>query len=117
VGDHPVKVPAILVGEWLTEAGELGLLIPTNLHHLANRAAQWGADQELEACEEWLLQERIFSTDSYYLFQLRAARRPKPPTLAEQGMEALRSTPCTEQRHYDAMFAALTRLAELEANQ
>jgi hypothetical protein len=80
---------------------------------VADKAAQWGADQELEACCEWLGGSGYAGTSS----TLRAARRPKPPTLAEQGMEALRSTPCTEQRHYDAMFAALNRLAELEAKQ
>ena len=77
---------------------------------MADHPAQWGADQELEACCEWL---------GYPVAarQLRSARRPKPPSLAEQGMEALRSTTCTEQRHYDAIFAALNRLAELEAQQ
>jgi hypothetical protein len=82
--------------------------------HVADRAAQWGADQELEACCEWV-EARGYSRLA--ADGLRATRRPKPPTLAEQGLEALRSTPCTEQRHYDAMFAALTRLAELEAQQ
>ena len=81
MADHPVKVPAILVGEWLTEAGELGLLIPTNLHHLANRAAQWGADQELEACCEYL-QSEIGPLEAA---RFRAARRPshKPPDTVE----------------------------------
>lgn len=77
---------------------------------MADHPAQWGADQQLEACCEWL---------GYPVAarQLRSARSPKPPSLAEQGMEALRSTTCTEQRHYDAIFAALNRLAELEAQQ
>ena len=66
------------------------------------------ADQELEACcaliDDWGLDGN----------HLRAARRPKPPSLAGQALEALRATPCTEQRHYDALFAALNRLKQLE---
>jgi hypothetical protein len=121
VGDHPVKVPAILVGEWLTEAGELGLLIPTNLHHLANRAAQWAADQELEACIKWF----DVHIPGYELVadRLRAARRPNPPSLAEQGLKALGSPVDPNHVQFltaanqDAIRAALNRLAELEANQ
>ena len=76
--------------------------------NFANACAQWGADQELEACCEWL------DTQPEWRDALRAARRS---TLAEQGMEALRSTTFEKQCHYDAMFAALKRLAELEPNQ
>jgi hypothetical protein len=105
-----VKVPAELVKEWMAEFYGTPTFIGEVTTGIANKAAQWGADQELEACCEWV-------GYPVGVRQLRAARRPKPPTLAEQGMEALRSTPCTEQRHYDAMFAALTRLKELEAQQ
>jgi hypothetical protein len=48
---------------------------------IAIRAAQWGADQELEACCEWT-QGYAECGDS-----LRAARRPKPPSLKEQALE------------------------------
>jgi hypothetical protein len=115
VGDHPVKVPAELVRQWMAEFyGTTPTFIGEVTTGLANKAAQWGADQELEACCDWLRSQHHSDT---WPNRLRAARRPKPPTLAEQGMEALRSTPCTEQHHYDALFAALNRLAELEANQ
>lgn len=46
--------------------------------------ARWGADQELEACCEWL-QDPDLNVDTY---KLRAARRPKPPSLKEQALEA-----------------------------
>jgi hypothetical protein len=52
---------------------------------LATKAAQWGADQELEACCEWL-QDPDLNVDTY---KLRAARRPKPPSLKEQALVAL----------------------------
>ena len=90
--DHPITPPPELVGEWSTEAGKLNLRTPSNLVHVANRAAQWGADQELEACCElmdyWgLASFQPSSVSSGY--DLRAARRPKQPTLKEQALIVL----------------------------
>ncbi len=114
MADHPVKVPEELAARLWIEAEEKRLIYgSTRIFAFANLITQWAADQELEACCEWI-EARGYSRVAA---GLRTARRPKPPTLAEQGLKALRSTPCTEQRHYDAMFAALTRLAELEAQQ
>lgn len=54
---------------------------------VAIEAARWGADQELEACCEWVSQ---FNYDDYsYQERLRTARRPKPPSLKEQALQAL----------------------------
>jgi hypothetical protein len=50
---------------------------------MIDRAARWGADQELEACCEWT-QGYAECGDS-----LRLARRPKPPSLKEQALAAL----------------------------
>ena len=50
-----------------------------------NRAAQWGADQELKACCEWLKLEG----HEYEHEALLASRRPKPPSLKEQALAAL----------------------------
>jgi hypothetical protein len=52
-------------------------------------AAQWGADQELEACCEWLLADFDYVPVCCLIEDLRAARRPKPPTLKKQALEAL----------------------------
>jgi hypothetical protein len=49
------------------------------------QAFQAGADQELEACCEWL-----GKPCPSYARELRAARRPKPPSLKEQALEALK---------------------------
>jgi len=46
--------------------------------HIANQAAQWGADQELEACCEWAKQFNY--DDECYEDKLRAARRPSHRT-------------------------------------
>jgi hypothetical protein len=48
---------------------------------LAYRA---GADQELEACCEWLVHNYNYPEANN---PLRAARRPKPPTLKERALE------------------------------
>jgi hypothetical protein len=47
--------------------------------------AQQIADQELEACCTWLSDHGYIAADP----ELRAARRPKPPTLKEQALDAL----------------------------
>jgi hypothetical protein len=53
-----------------------------------------GADQELEACCEWLEKDldayELVGLRAVYLdHNLRAARRPKPPSLKEQALVAL----------------------------
>ena len=45
-----------------------------------------GANQELEACCEWLVNTLWFEPSGKCLTDLRAARRPKPPTLKEQAL-------------------------------
>jgi hypothetical protein len=49
-----------------------------------SEVAQWGADQELDACCKWLGPLGIKGG-----YNLRRARRPKPPSLKEQALEAL----------------------------
>jgi hypothetical protein len=54
--------------------------------HIANQAAQWGADQELEACCEWLKKNiECHITIGF----LRDARRPEPPSLKERLSKAI----------------------------
>ncbi len=80
---HPTTPPPELVDQWSDESPDT---VIADLY-LATRAAQWGADQELEACCEWLRKEVNggWGLDN----QLRAARRPKPPSLKEQAKQAL----------------------------
>ena len=54
--------------------------------YIATEAARWGADQELEACCEWLCTVERWKTVAE---RLRSARRPKPPSLKEQAIDAL----------------------------
>ncbi len=80
---HPITPPPKLVGDWLTEAANLHLLTPANLDYLATRAAQWGADQEFEAGTQLL---DINGCPGVWIDMLRAARRPKPPSLKQQAL-------------------------------
>ncbi len=61
--------------------------------HIATRAAQCGTDRELEACCEWLLRFNYDEQGVFMAQQLRAARRPKPPSLKEQALLALNKLP------------------------
>jgi len=54
------------------------------------KAFEAGADQELEACCEWLVSKLTFREDGIrFADELRAARRPNPPSLKEQALKAL----------------------------
>jgi hypothetical protein len=52
---------------------------------LACLAFKAGADQELDACCEWM----AFETPEPYINALRAARRPKPPSDKEMALAEL----------------------------
>ena len=52
----------------------------------ATELAQQIADQELEACCEWIHGE---TSDECFVTILRAARRPKPPSLKEEALADL----------------------------
>ena len=78
---YSITPPPELVAAWCQETDDSEPLFP----QVAARAAQWAADRELEACCEWLDREG-WSGESR---QLRAARRPKPPSLKEINLKHL----------------------------
>jgi hypothetical protein len=90
----PITPPHELVQEWGHDANLLGVPYDDETghwayeQHIATRAAQWGADQELEACCKWLHWQNL-ATHSELIPSLRAARRPKPLSLKEQALEGL----------------------------
>jgi hypothetical protein len=82
--NHPITVPTGSITCWRalyreTYQGDL-----SETEYIANEAARWGADQELEACCEWIPKYLPWDVD-----QLRAARRPKRPSLKEQAQRIL----------------------------
>ena len=79
---HPITPPLELVNKWLQDGPEYYDL--DLLKYIATQAARWGADQELEACCEWAAEQ-----DRGFDDELRAARRPKPPSLKELALKQL----------------------------
>ena len=79
--DHNMTPPPELVGGWILESDIPG---EDMYEGIATRAAQWGADQELEACCNWVAVESIAAAT-----ELRSWRRPRPPSLKEQALEQL----------------------------
>ena len=80
MAEHPITPPPELVSEWTRNRG---YSCSSELwDYLATQAARWGADQELEACCKWLYSLCLIRGAD----ELRAARRPKPPSLKEQAL-------------------------------
>ena len=102
--EHPITPSPGLIDKWRQEY--------TTNYSLARQAARWGADQELEACCEWCADGSMVLAQ-----ELRAARRPKPPSLAEQALLAI-DTAVADNRISAEIArvtrAALERLQELE---
>lgn len=60
--------------------------------HIATRAAQWGADQQLAEDAEWLDHNALNDVHLKIIplgEALKEAMRPKPPSLKEQALTAL----------------------------
>ncbi len=90
---HPITPPPEQIGEWWIAWDSLDESERPRLEDfIAEKASQYSADQELAACcleiidgagrlyvDETRLRERLAN-------DLRAARRPKPPSLKEQAL-------------------------------
>jgi hypothetical protein len=83
--EFPITPPPELIEDWIEIAKPEPWKRPPDPNVLCTLAAQWGADQELEACCE--LMDRAFMAGPS---DLRAARRPKPPSLKKQALEAFK---------------------------
>jgi hypothetical protein len=82
--DHPITPPPELVVEWADTIYQQTEDDDQRDLYVATRAAQWGADQELEACVKLLELSDKNARDFLY-----SARRPKPPSLKEQALAEL----------------------------
>lgn len=105
---HPITPPPALVQQWVAEIWHEGTPVRVSLsdEHIATRAAQWGADCELEACCE--LAPGIAN---YF----RERRRPKPPSLKEQALIGLSRIESTGEFFSDGMKDLDTIRRALEA--
>jgi hypothetical protein len=92
----PTVPPPELVEQWIKSARYREFMpYPEGYEQYEQRlttiAAQWGADQELAACCEWVSKYLPYLGDfPMPEDKLRAARRPEPPkSLKEQALGAL----------------------------
>jgi hypothetical protein len=98
----PITPPSELLDHWCMDA-TLG-----NWRDIAAQAARWGADQELEACCEWLARNYNYPQADH---PLRTARRPKPPSLKEQALAVLDDCAnCLDGAHENTIRRALEAL-------
>jgi hypothetical protein len=116
--EHPITPPDELVKEWINK--HYGCKVHREIggveRAIATRAALRGADQELEACCELL---DINGCPGKWIDMLRAARRPKPPSLKEQALNTLQRLakdgyPCNYQdiADWDIIRRALEQLPD-----
>ena len=99
---HPITPSLELVHQWAD------MLSSRSDHAVFSLATQWGADQELEACCEWLISCGFNCT---FLEKLRAVRRPKPPSLKEQALALVNSNkPYLDDTAMDTIRRALEAL-------
>jgi hypothetical protein len=105
----PLTPPPELVEQWASMSPKNDA-VQQNWIEIATQAAQWGADTELEACCLWM--ERNFDDwDNRFSDELRAARRPKPPSLKEQALADL-DTLVGRGRSSDTIRRALEQLPD-----
>jgi len=94
---HPITLPPELIAKW---AGSM-------CGHY--EAAQWGADQELEACCKTL---DMVNGSEYWSQVLRSDRRPKSPSLKEQALEALREAEASGHLYVNGRSDTIRRALE-----
>ena len=86
----------------------------TREHWLIEHAYAAGADQELEACCEWV--RSMFGGYPTWADELLSARRPKPPSLKKQAYDALDTyiygepDPKDKERTYNTIRRAIEAL-------
>jgi hypothetical protein len=78
INNHPIIPSTELLDQWCMDPELDGWRL------IATQAAQWGADQELEACCKVLEVSDRNAREFLY-----AARRPKPPSLKKQALDSL----------------------------
>jgi hypothetical protein len=104
---HPIVPPPDKIHNWL-QLEKIGYTI----EQIITVAAQYGADQELEACCEYVYERLKLTTAAHIAQDLRTSRRPKPPSLKEQALLAIDTAVADDRLSADV--AAVVRRA-LEA--
>jgi len=89
--DSFIAPPLELVSKWWYEDGEEIKSSPRWFVSVCAKAAQWGADQELLACGNYLKQCAQWEEED--LTEFYNYRRPKPPSLKERALAVLEEEP------------------------
>ena len=89
--NHPITPPLALVQQWVAEIWHEGTPVQVALsdEHIATRAAQWGADQQLAKDAKWLDSNALHKPHLKITpvgESLKEAMRPKPLSLREQAL-------------------------------
>ena len=118
---HPITPPLELVWQWWEAA--MPNTETSVKDQLCTKAAQWGADQELEACCKDIIEiiagvfaDRVIDDWDQFVELLRDGRRPQPPSLKEQAYDALDTyiygepDPKDKERTYNTIRQALEAL-------
>jgi hypothetical protein len=100
---HPITPPQWQMDAWQARIETMGADVPAILLEVA----QWGADQELEACCEYLV--RCAQWEPEDVEELRTARRSKPPSLKEQALLVLDDANL-DAAHHNILLRALEQL-------
>ena len=144
IRNSEITPPRELLDQWASEYWATPVNIPDHHsgHYIATQAARWGweqhasdiedklqkaRDEEFEACCDRLTTtamtkpwETVASRPALVtalVLELRAARRPKPPSQAEEALEALdRMDQLPTAEDQSVIRRALERLQELEDN-
>jgi hypothetical protein len=112
---HPITPPPELVQQWWDDFN--GAFY--EFKAITTKVFQAGADQELEACCEWIKNYPWAEHVNRHLLieAFRSARRPRPPSLKEQALETLQRLskdgyPCNyqEDSDWDTIRCALEQL-------
>ena len=109
--EHPITPPHKLVEKWYKEwlnCRYIGLE-----GYIATQAARWGADTELEACVEWIHDWYGRGSDEV-AGNLRADRRPKPPSLKEQALLAIDTAVADDRLSADVASVVRRALEQLD---
>ena len=140
---HPITPPPELKQQWFIEGPHQDYCSSTD--YAIAQAARWGyeqrgadieyelqkaRDEELEACCEWLLNSAVDGAKTLepyiaadpetFINAFRAARRPKPPSLAEEALKNFSEIRTTFKAAWggnlidEPIRRALERLKELE---
>ncbi len=80
--EHPVTPPPELVRKWQLKIEYCSRR--ADREAFVAKVFQLGSDYELEACCEWMSMHTTWDAN-----RLHTARRPKPPSLKEQALQAL----------------------------